>query len=118
MGQIFRVICTDGLHAPAGKYLVRIMAMVMAAGTDAILVIMMHMAVVMAVVMVMVVVMAMLVVMVMTAAGATYPYGIDPEDSNLRIAPSYPPVEELKEAMSVFCTCVKLAAAEKLLAEK
>ena len=56
--------------------------------------------------------------MVMTAAGATYPYGIDPEDSNLRIAPSYPPVEELKEAMSVFCTCVKLAAAEKLLAEK
>lgn len=55
---------------------------------------------------------------VMTAAGATYPYGIDPEDSNLRIAPSYPPVEELKEAMSVFCTCVKLAAAEKLLAEK
>lgn len=67
MGQIFRVICTDGLHSPAGKYLVRIMAMVMAAGTDAILVIMMHMAVVMAVVMVMVmvVVMAMLVVMVM-----------------------------------------------------
>ena len=62
--------------------------------------------------------MSMLVVMVMTAAGATYPYGIDPEDSNLRIAPSYPPVEELKEAMSVFCTCVKLAAAEKLLAEK
>ena len=55
---------------------------------------------------------------VMTAAGATYPYGIDPEDSNLRIAPSYPPVEELKEAMSVFCTCVKLAAAEKLLSEK
>ena len=55
---------------------------------------------------------------VMTAAGATYPYGIDPEDSNLRIAPSYPPVEELKEAMSVFCTCVKLAAAEKLLEEK
>ena len=55
---------------------------------------------------------------VMTAAGATYPYCIDPEDSNLRIAPSYPPVEELKEAMSAFCTCVKLAAAEKLLAEK
>ncbi len=71
MGQIFRVICTDGLHAPAGKYLVRIMAMVMAAGTDAILVIMMHMAVVMAMLVVMVVVMlvvmvmAMLVVMVM-----------------------------------------------------
>ena len=55
---------------------------------------------------------------VMTGAGATYPCGNDPEDSNLRIAPSYPPIDELKEAMSVFCTCVKLAAAEKLLAEK
>ncbi len=52
---------------------------------------------------------------VMTGAGATYPYGKDPEDSNLRIAPSYPPLEELEEAMKVFCTCVKLAAAEKLL---
>lgn len=52
---------------------------------------------------------------VMTGAGATYPYGKDPEDSNLRIAPSYPPLEELGEAMAVFCACVKLAAAEKLL---
>ncbi|MBQ4611667.1 MAG: aminotransferase class I/II-fold pyridoxal phosphate-dependent enzyme [Clostridia bacterium] len=52
---------------------------------------------------------------VMTGAGATYPYGKDPEDSNLRIAPSYPPLEELEEAMAVFCACVKLAAAEKLL---
>jgi len=51
----------------------------------------------------------------MTPAGATYPYGIDPNDSNIRIAPSLPPVEELKKAMDVFCTCLKLAAIEKLL---
>ena len=53
----------------------------------------------------------------MTDAGATYPYGIDPNDSNIRIAPSLPPVEELKTAMNVFCTCLKLAALEKLLAQ-
>ena len=51
----------------------------------------------------------------MTAAGATYPYGIDPADSNIRIAPSLPPVEELEKAMNVFCTCLKLAALEKLI---
>lgn len=51
----------------------------------------------------------------MTPAGATYPYGNDPQDSNIRIAPSLPPVEELKQAMDVFCTCIKLAALEKLL---
>ena len=51
----------------------------------------------------------------MTDAGATFPYGIDPDDSNIRIAPSLPPVEELKQAMDVFCTCLKLAALEKLL---
>ena len=51
----------------------------------------------------------------MTAAGATYPYGIDPNDQNIRIAPSLPPVEELEKAMEVFCTCLKLAALEKLL---
>ncbi len=50
----------------------------------------------------------------MTDAGATYPYGIDPNDSNIRIAPSLPPVEELEKAMDVFCTCIKLAALEKL----
>ena len=51
----------------------------------------------------------------MTPAGATYPYGIDPNDSNIRIAPSLPPVEELEEAMDIFCTCLKLAALEKLM---
>ena len=52
---------------------------------------------------------------VMTPAGATYPYGKDPMDSNIRIAPSLPPVDELCKAMEVFCTCLKLAALEKLL---
>lgn len=52
---------------------------------------------------------------VMTPAGATYPYGKDPDDSNIRIAPSLPPVVELEKAMEVFCTCIKLAALEKLL---
>lgn len=52
---------------------------------------------------------------VMTDAGATFPYGKDPKDSNIRIAPSLPPVEELEKAMDVFCTCLKLAAIEKLL---
>ncbi len=51
----------------------------------------------------------------MTNAGATYPYRKDPNDSNLRIAPSLPPVEELEKAMTVLCTCLKLAALEKLL---
>jgi len=51
----------------------------------------------------------------MTPAGATYPYGKDPHDSNIRIAPSLPPVAELEKAMDVFCTCIKLAALEKLL---
>ena len=52
----------------------------------------------------------------MTPAGASYPYGKDPDDSNIRIAPSLPPVAELEKAMDVFCTCLKLAALEKLLA--
>jgi len=50
-----------------------------------------------------------------TPAGATFPYGNDPLDRNIRLAPSLPPVAELQEAMDVFCTCIKLAALEKLL---
>ncbi len=52
---------------------------------------------------------------VMTPAGATYPYGHDPNDSMIRIAPSLPPIEELEKAMKVFCTCLKIAALEKYL---
>ena len=48
-------------------------------------------------------------------AGATYPYGIDPKDTNIRIAPSYPTTKELEEAMQVFTLCVKLVSAERLL---
>ena len=51
----------------------------------------------------------------MTGAGATFPYGHDPRDSNIRIAPSLPPLEELDEALDVFVCCVKLAYVEKLL---
>lgn len=52
-----------------------------------------------------------------TPAGATFPYGNDPTDSNIRLAPSLPPLEELEQAMDVFCTCVKLAALETLLSK-
>ena len=50
----------------------------------------------------------------MTSAGATFPYGKDPQDSNIRIAPSLPPVEELEQAIEVLCVCLKLSALEKL----
>lgn len=55
---------------------------------------------------------------VLTGAGATYPYGKDPKDSNIRIAPTFPPVSELETAMDIFCVCAKLAAVEKLLEDK
>ncbi len=52
---------------------------------------------------------------IMTGAGATYPYHNDPHDSNLRIAPTYPPCDELQIAMNLFCVCVQIVAIEKLL---
>lgn len=54
---------------------------------------------------------------VLTGAGATFPYGKDPLDSNIRIAPSFPTPEEMKAASEVFVLCVKLVSVEKLLAE-
>lgn len=53
----------------------------------------------------------------LTTVGATFPYGKDEKDSNIRIAPSYPPVEELDLAAELLCICVRLAAAEKYLAK-
>ncbi|MBE6574455.1 MAG: aminotransferase class I/II-fold pyridoxal phosphate-dependent enzyme [Ruminococcaceae bacterium] len=50
----------------------------------------------------------------LTPAGATFPYGKDPRDSNLRIAPTFPPLNELEQACEALCLCVKLAAIEKL----
>ena len=52
---------------------------------------------------------------VMTSAGATYPYGKDPHDSNIRIAPTYPPLGDLIVATELFALCVKLSSVEKLL---
>ncbi len=52
---------------------------------------------------------------ILTGAGATYPLGKDPDDKNIRIAPSFPPNDELQTAMDVFCVCTRLAACEKLL---
>ena len=50
----------------------------------------------------------------LTGSGATFPYGVDPADSNIRIAPSLPPVEELQQAIAVLCNSLKLAALEKM----
>ena len=51
----------------------------------------------------------------LTTAGSTYPYSRDPADSNLRIAPTFPEMGELKTAIEILCSCVKLACAEKIL---
>ena len=56
--------------------------------------------------------------MVLTNAGATYPYGVDPQDSNIRIAPSFPTPEEMAQATELFVLCVKLVSVEKLLENK
>lgn len=53
--------------------------------------------------------------MTLTGAGATYPYGIDPHDSNIRIAPSFPSLKEMEQASALFALCVKLVSVEKLL---
>ncbi len=55
--------------------------------------------------------------MVMTGAGATYPYGKDPHDSNIRIAPSFPTLSEIQTAAKLFTVCVKLVSVQKLLGE-
>ena len=54
--------------------------------------------------------------MVLTGAGATFPYGIDPKDSNIRIAPSFPTPEEMEQAAELFALCVKMVSVDKLLA--
>lgn len=53
----------------------------------------------------------------LTGAGATYPYGIDPNDSNIRIAPSFPAIDQLYKSIKVFCICQRIAAIEVLLAK-
>lgn len=53
--------------------------------------------------------------LVLTTVGATYPYGKDPEDKNIRIAPTFPSNDELKKAVEIFCLCAKISAAEALL---
>lgn len=55
---------------------------------------------------------------ILTGAGATFPYGKDPKDSNIRIAPTFPTPEEMEQAVKIFVLCVKLASVEKLLEEK
>lgn len=54
----------------------------------------------------------------LTGAGATFPYGMDPDDRNIRIAPTFPPLDELEKAMELFCICVKIASIEKISVTK
>ena len=51
----------------------------------------------------------------MTGAGATFPYGLDPKDSNIRIAPSYPPLDDLKLAAELFTISVRYISIKKIL---
>ena len=55
---------------------------------------------------------------VMTGAGATWPYGLDPNDSNIRIAPTFPSLNDLKSAIKVFTLCVRISSAKKILADR
>ena len=52
---------------------------------------------------------------VLTSVGATYPYGKDPEDKNIRIAPTFPSVTDIGKAAEVLCLCIKLATIEKMM---
>ena len=54
----------------------------------------------------------------LTGAGSAYPYHKDPQDSHLRIAPTYPSLDEVETASELLCVCVRLAVVEKLLAEQ
>ena len=53
----------------------------------------------------------------LTPAGASFPHGDDPQDTNIRLAPTMPPVAEVTEAMEIVATCVLLAAVEKALGD-
>ena len=55
---------------------------------------------------------------VMTGAGATWPYGLDPNDSNIRIAPTFPSLNDLQSAIKVFTLCVRISSAKKILADR
>ena len=54
----------------------------------------------------------------LTKAGATWPYGVDPYDTDIRIAPTYPDIDELRAALGIFVVCVKIASCERLLAQQ
>lgn len=55
---------------------------------------------------------------VLTGAGATYPYGNDPDDKNIRIAPTYPCIDELEKAIELFILCVKISSVDKILSQR